>query len=115
MVTISRVDRLLERDAERETLLAMVERVRGGLGTVVLKELSDQMSSIRIFVLQLLVVALAVVSVALAIRQLGLTTAEDPFLLLRLFTVDNPPLPSFAGPTRFSARMRPPCASTICR
>ena len=35
-----------------------------GLGTVVLKELSDQMSSIRIFVLQLLVVALAVVSVA---------------------------------------------------
>jgi len=68
-----------------------------GLGTVVLKELSDQMSSIRIFVLQLLVVALAVVSVALAIRQLGLTTAEDPFLLLRLFTVYNPPLPSFAG------------------
>jgi ABC-2 type transport system permease protein len=68
-----------------------------GLGTVVLKELSDQMSSIRIFVLQLLVVALAVVSVALAILQLGLTTAEDPFLLLRLFTVDNPPLPSFAG------------------
>ena len=65
-----------------------------GLGTVVLKELSDQMSSIRIFVLQLLVVALAVVSVALAIRQLGLTTAEDPFLLLRLFTEDNPPLPS---------------------
>ena len=71
-----------------------------GLGTVVLKELSDQMSSIRIFVLQLLVVALAVVLVALAIRQLGLTTAEDPFLLLRLFTVDNPPLPSFCRHAR---------------
>ena len=36
MVTIGRVDRLLERDAELETLLAFVERVRGGRGTVVL-------------------------------------------------------------------------------
>jgi hypothetical protein len=36
VVTIGRVDRLLEREAEVETLLAIVERVRGGRGTVVL-------------------------------------------------------------------------------
>jgi ABC-2 type transport system permease protein len=68
-----------------------------GLGTVVLKELSDQMSSIRIFVLELLVAAIAFVALYRAIGRLADTTAEDPFVFLRLFTVDTPPVPSFAG------------------
>jgi ABC-2 type transport system permease protein len=68
-----------------------------GLGTVVLKELSDQMSSIRIFVLELLVAAIAFVALYRAIGRLADTTAEDPFIFLRLFTVDTPPVPSFAG------------------
>ena len=61
-----------------------------GLGTVVLKELSDQMSSIRIFVIELLVAAIAFVALYRAIGRLADTTAEDPFLFLRIFTVDTP-------------------------
>jgi ABC-2 type transport system permease protein len=68
-----------------------------GLGTVVLKELSDQMSSIRIIVLELLVAAIAFVALYRAIGRMTDTTAEDPFVFLRLFTVDTPPVPSFAG------------------
>ena len=68
-----------------------------GLGPVVLKELPDQMSSIRIVVLEFLVAAIAFVALYRAIGRLADTTAEDPFVFLRLFTVDTPPVPSFAG------------------
>jgi ABC-2 type transport system permease protein len=64
-----------------------------GLGTVVLKELADQVTSIRILVIELLVVAVSFISVGLAIRNIGAVTAEDPFLLLRLFTADPSPWP----------------------
>jgi ABC-2 type transport system permease protein len=68
-----------------------------GLGTVVLKELADHLSSARMRVLEWLVVLTAVAALYSAIDQLRKTTAEDPFLLLRLFTVDRPPLPSFVA------------------
>jgi ABC-2 type transport system permease protein len=68
-----------------------------GLGTVALKELSDNLSSARIFVLQWLIVLTALAALYGAIDSLRQTTAEDPFLLLRLFTVDHPPLPSFVA------------------
>lgn len=68
-----------------------------GLGTVVLKELSDHMASVRVIVLGLLVILVAFASLYGAINQIRDTTAEDPFLLLKLFTVDRPPLPSFVG------------------
>ncbi|HVY58537.1 MAG TPA: ABC transporter permease [Xanthobacteraceae bacterium] len=67
-----------------------------GLGAVTLKELADHMSSVRMFVLQLIVVLFGVtVLYGGAISKLKETTAEDPFLLLKLFTTDRSPFPSF--------------------
>ncbi len=66
-----------------------------GLGVVVLKELSDHLTSIRFFVLELLVVLISLVTVYAATQQIKDTTAEDPFLFLRLFTTSREPLPAF--------------------
>ena len=67
-----------------------------GLGVVVLKELADHTSSVRMFVLQLIVVLFGfTVLYGGAINKLRETTAEDPFLLLKLFTTDRSPFPSF--------------------
>ncbi len=68
-----------------------------GLGTIWLKELSDHLSSARMRVLEWLVVLTAVAALYSTIDQLRQTTAEDPFLLLRLFTTDRAPLPSFVA------------------
>jgi ABC-2 type transport system permease protein len=57
-----------------------------GMGVVFLKELSDHLTSVRMRVLELLVVITGVVAVYLAIREIREVTAEDPFLFLRLFT-----------------------------
>ncbi len=61
-----------------------------GLGTVFVKELSDNVSSVRMLVLELLIVLTALASLYEAIDSLRQNTAEDPFLLLRLFTVISP-------------------------
>jgi ABC-2 type transport system permease protein len=67
-----------------------------GLNTVVLKELADHTSSVRMFILQLIVMALGfTVLYGGAVTKLRETTSEDPFLLLRLFTTDRSPFPSF--------------------
>jgi len=66
-----------------------------GLGVVVLKELSDHLNSARMRVLEWLVVLIAVVALYFAIQQVKDTTAEDPFLFLRLFTTSREPVPSF--------------------
>ena len=68
-----------------------------GLGTVILKELADHLSSARMRVLEWLILLTAFAALYSAIDRLRETTAEDPFLLLRLFTVDRPPLPSFVA------------------
>jgi ABC-2 type transport system permease protein len=68
-----------------------------GLSTVVLKELSDNLSSIRMRVLEVLVVLVSAVMVYFVVEQLRLTTAEDRFILLKVFTVSKDPLPSFVG------------------
>src|ERR1700741_354067 len=68
-----------------------------GLGTVFAKELTDNISSVRIFVLELVIVLTALAALYGAIDNLRQNTAEDPFLLLRLFTVDRAPLPSFVA------------------
>jgi len=68
-----------------------------GLGVVVLKELADHTSSVRMRVLEGLIVLTAFASIYNAIDSLRQTTAEDPFLLLKLFTVDRAPLPSFVA------------------
>jgi ABC-2 type transport system permease protein len=61
-----------------------------GLGVVTLKELSDHLTSWRMFVLEWLVALSAIVSVYTAIQQVGEVTAEDPYLLLRFFTKGTP-------------------------
>src|SRR5665647_3042538 len=68
-----------------------------GLGAVAVKELSDNLSSARMFVLEWLIVLTALAALYGAIDSLRQNTAEDPFLLLRLFTVDRAPLPSFVA------------------
>jgi ABC-2 type transport system permease protein len=68
-----------------------------GVGAVVVKELADNLSSARMFVLEWLIVLTALAALYSAIESLRRTTAQDPFLLLRLFTVNHAPLPSFVA------------------
>ncbi|QPF83194.1 ABC transporter permease [Bradyrhizobium genosp. L] len=68
-----------------------------GAGAVFIKELSDNISSVRMLMLELLIVLTAMAALYEAIDTLRQSTAEDPFLLLRLFTVDRAPLPSFVA------------------
>jgi ABC-2 type transport system permease protein len=64
-----------------------------GLGVVILKELSDHLTSVRMRVLEWLVVLFALAALYGAIQQIRETTAEDPFLFLKLFTTAREPLP----------------------
>ncbi len=57
-----------------------------GFGAVYAKELADQVSSIRMLLLELLILVVSIVFVLLAIKNIRDTTAEDPFVLLKLFT-----------------------------
>jgi ABC-2 type transport system permease protein len=68
-----------------------------GVGVVILKEVSDHLSSARMRVLELLVVLIALAALYGAIQQIRDVTAEDPFLFLRLFTTSREPLPSFVS------------------
>jgi ABC-2 type transport system permease protein len=68
-----------------------------GVGVVTLKELSDHLSSARMRVLEWLVVLTALAALYGAIQSVRETTAQDPFLFLRLFTTAQEPLPSFVG------------------
>jgi len=68
-----------------------------GLTVVMLKELSDHLTSVRMRVLEWLVVLVALAALYGAIQQIKDTTAEDPFLFLRLFTTSRDPLPSFVS------------------
>jgi ABC-2 type transport system permease protein len=68
-----------------------------GVGIVTLKELSDHLSSARMRVLEWLVVLTALAALYGAIQVVRDTTAQDPFLFLRLFTKAQEPLPSFVG------------------
>ena len=68
-----------------------------GVGIVTLKELSDHLSSARMRVLEWLVVLTALAALYGAIQVVRETTAEDPFLFLRLFTKAQEPLPSFVA------------------
>jgi ABC-2 type transport system permease protein len=68
-----------------------------GLGVVMLKEMSDHFTSVRMRVLEWLVVLVALAAVYGAIQQVRDVTAQDPFLFLRLFTTARDPLPSFVS------------------
>ena len=66
-----------------------------GCGTVFLKELADHLGSARMLILEWLVLLTGIGAVYVAIQDLRTTTAQDPFLFLRLFTNARAPLPSF--------------------
>jgi ABC-2 type transport system permease protein len=68
-----------------------------GLSSVFLKEFADHLSSARMRVLEWLVVLTAVAALYGAITGLRETTQEDPFVLLKLFTVSQGRLPSFVA------------------
>ncbi|HHY49815.1 MAG TPA: ABC transporter permease [Alphaproteobacteria bacterium] len=68
-----------------------------GLATVMLKEAADHITSARLHLVMLLLLLSAGAAVYGAIGQIKQTTAEDPFLFLKLFTVAQAPLPSFAS------------------
>lgn len=68
-----------------------------GVGIVALKEAADHMSSARMHMIMLLVLLTAIGAVYGAIGRITATTAEDPYLFLKLFTVAREPLPSFAA------------------
>ena len=68
-----------------------------GLSAVTLKELSDHFSSARMRVLEWLVILTAAAALYGALQSIRSTTAEDPFVFLRLFTDTQAPLPSFAS------------------
>jgi ABC-2 type transport system permease protein len=68
-----------------------------GLLTVTSKELADHLSSARMRVLEILIVLTAFASLYAAIQDVRETTAEDPFVFLKLFTVGGGQLPSFVS------------------
>ena len=70
----------------RESAMRREGSALHGVGVVILKELSDHLTSVRMRVLEWLVVLFAFVALYVAIQQVKEMTAEDPFLLLRLFT-----------------------------
>src|SRR5437667_12516331 len=68
-----------------------------GLWAVVLKELADHLSSVRMQLLGLLIFLTAFAATFVASRQLRATVAEDPIVHLKLFTTRQDPLPSFVA------------------
>jgi len=66
-----------------------------GLWAVVGKEMADHLTSARMRILEVLIVLTAAGTVYAAIRNLG--GGDDSFLLLRLFTTAQEPLPAFVG------------------
>lgn len=70
-----------------------------GVGAVFFKELADNLSSVRIFILEILMFVSALAAVFTATQTLTQTVGEDPFVFLKLFTTvqEGSQLPSFAG------------------
>jgi ABC-2 type transport system permease protein len=66
-----------------------------GLSVVFFRELFDHLTSVRFLVLEFLVVLLGAAVVYFAAEQVRNTTAEDPFLFLRLFAPPGQSLLSF--------------------
>jgi len=68
-----------------------------GIGTVIMKELADNLSSARMRLLELLVFVTGAGAVYATIGGIKETIGEDPFVFLRLFTTGHEPLPSFVA------------------
>jgi ABC-2 type transport system permease protein len=68
-----------------------------GLWAIIAKEMADHLTSVRMRILEVLIVLTAAGTVYVAIKNLKGTTGQDPFLLLKLFTTSQDPLPAFVG------------------
>jgi len=68
-----------------------------GLWAVVAKEMADHLTSVRMRILEALIILTAAGTVYGAMQNLRETVGQDPFLLLKLFTVGRDPLPAFIG------------------
>mgnify|MGYP001770981774 FL=1 len=68
-----------------------------GLWAVFLKEMADQLSSVRMRLLEGLIFLCAIGAVYASAQTLRQTVGEDPFLLLKVFTATQDPLPSFVS------------------
>ena len=66
-----------------------------GVGAVFRRELADNLSSVRMRFLEVLVVLTGTAAVYAAIGEIRNLVAEDRFVFLRIFTVAREPLPSF--------------------
>lgn len=66
-----------------------------GVWTVVMKETADHLTSVRLWLLEGLILLAAGGAVYAAIGKIRDTLGQDPFLFLSLFTVARQPLPSF--------------------
>jgi len=66
-----------------------------GVWTIVAKETADHLTSVRLWILEGLILLAAGGSVYAAIGKIQATVSEDPFVFLSLFTVAREPLPSF--------------------
>lgn len=66
-----------------------------GLWAVIGKEMSDHLTSARMQILEILIVLTAVGTGYTALQQIS--SSNDQFLFLQLFTTAREPLPSFAG------------------
>ena len=68
-----------------------------GVGIVLSRELFDNLTSVRMLLLEFLVVLFGGIVVYFAAEQIRNTTAEDPFLFLRLFAPPGQTLLSFVA------------------
>jgi ABC-2 type transport system permease protein len=66
-----------------------------GLGAVVEREFNENLTSVRMRLLQALVFVTGFAAAYAAIGQIKDTVGEDPFVFLKIFTVSREPLPSF--------------------
>lgn len=66
-----------------------------GMATVVAKETADHLTSVRLWILEGLILLAAGGAVYAASGRIRDTVSEDPFLFLSLFTLARDPLPSF--------------------
>jgi ABC-2 type transport system permease protein len=68
-----------------------------GVGAVFTHELADNLMSVRMRLLEVLVFLAAIGAAWAAISDIKETIGEDPFLFLRIFTFSREPLPSFVA------------------
>ncbi len=68
-----------------------------GIWAVMFKEMADHLTSVRMRILEIIILLTAVGTVYAAMQNIRDTIGSDPFLFLKLFTLGQDPLPSFVG------------------